>query len=269
MNVSTVIAIVGISCGVLYLAITAAELVRTIRAPRASDIVLVCGPPGSGKSSWTKTHRPTGVVIDWYHLNQAIAANPRKERHTDILKTVEKAIIQAWAARPNHERGPLTIERTAPLAADRDHYRQLGAAVVLFHAPRHLCIERCSTRPEGADYWTPVIDEWFDAAILGEGLSDRAELTIVNTLAEESIQRPPLEREVYPPGATLAELLEERVITPAELASMTGLARGTITGILAGTEPLTPKIADQLEAALGAAAHVWLNLEASWRRTTP
>lgn len=53
MNVSTVIAIVGISCGVLYLAITAAELVRTIRAPRASDIVLVCGPPGSGPSPHT------------------------------------------------------------------------------------------------------------------------------------------------------------------------------------------------------------------------
>jgi len=94
-------------------------------------------------------------------------------------------------------------------------------------------------------------------------------LYLAITLAEESIQRSPPEREVYPPGATLAEILEERVITPAELASMTGLARGTITGILAGTEPLTPKIADQLEEALGAPAHVWLNLEASWRRNTP
>lgn len=279
MNVSTVIAIVGISCGVLYLAITAAELVRTIRAPRASDIVLVCGPPGSGKSSWTKTHRPTGVVIDWYHLNQAIAANPRKERHTDILKTVEKAIIQAWAARPNHERGPLTIERTAPLAADRDYYRQLGAAVVLFHAPRHLCIERCSTRPEGADYWTPVIDEWFDAANLGSGLPDRAELITVKTDDAPPTHKPHIEStaliydpapvDAQAPGTTLAELLEERSIKAAELAVRTGLTRGTITGLLAGTEPLTHNIATRLEEALGAPAHVWLNLEASWRRNTP
>jgi plasmid maintenance system antidote protein VapI/predicted kinase len=252
---------------------------RTLTRPLVGDIVLVCGPPGGGKSTWRKEHRPAGIIIDWYRLNQAIAAHPRKDRHVDILKAVENTIFDAWDARPHNDRGALTIERTAAAVADRDRYRHLGAKVVMVTAPRDTCIERCAHRKEGSAYWTPIIDEWFDAANLGSGLPDRAELITVKTDDAPPTHKPHIEStaliydpapvDAQAPGTTLAELLEERSIKAAELAVRTGLTRGTITGLLAGTEPLTHNIATRLEEALGAPAHVWLNLEASWRRTTP
>ena len=70
---------------------------------------------------------------------------------------------------------------------------------------------------------------------------------------------------VYPPGETLLELLEERGMTQAELARRMGRPKKTINELIKGKTELTSETALQLEKVLQTPAHIWLNLEGSYR----
>lgn len=71
--------------------------------------------------------------------------------------------------------------------------------------------------------------------------------------------------QISPPGATLAELLEGRGMTQAELAARTGRPKQHINEIVAGKAPITHDMAIQLERSLGAPAAFWNNREARYR----
>ncbi len=70
---------------------------------------------------------------------------------------------------------------------------------------------------------------------------------------------------VLHPGDTLAELLEGRGMTQAELAERTGLLEEHIDLVVIGRAPLTPEIAAVLERETGVSARVWANLETAFR----
>ncbi|WP_413488474.1 helix-turn-helix domain-containing protein [Carnobacterium divergens] len=68
-----------------------------------------------------------------------------------------------------------------------------------------------------------------------------------------------------PPGATLKEVLEEKMMTQADLAQRIGLTTKTISKIVNGTAPLSPETASNLELVLGIPASFWNNLEVNFR----
>jgi len=70
---------------------------------------------------------------------------------------------------------------------------------------------------------------------------------------------------VSPPGETLADLLEERGSTQAELATRMDRPLKTINQIVKGKTAITPETALQLERALGTPAEFWLSREAKYR----
>lgn len=70
---------------------------------------------------------------------------------------------------------------------------------------------------------------------------------------------------VYPPGDTLAEVLESGGMTQAELAKRTGLSTKHINQIVNGSVAVTPDTALLLERATGVGARVWSNLEVAFR----
>lgn len=70
---------------------------------------------------------------------------------------------------------------------------------------------------------------------------------------------------VSPPGETLEEILEEREMSQAELASRMGRPRKTISEIINGHAAITPETALQLERVLGIKARFWNNLERHYR----
>ncbi len=70
---------------------------------------------------------------------------------------------------------------------------------------------------------------------------------------------------VFPPGETLAEVLDEAYMTQSELAKRTGLSTKHINQIVNGSAPITTETALLLERATGVAARVWSNLEISYR----
>ncbi|MFP4008209.1 MAG: HigA family addiction module antitoxin [Spirulinaceae cyanobacterium] len=71
--------------------------------------------------------------------------------------------------------------------------------------------------------------------------------------------------EVSPPGETLEELLEEREMTQAELATRMGRPKKTINEIIKGKAEITPETALQLERVLGVSATFWSNRERHYR----
>jgi addiction module HigA family antidote len=77
---------------------------------------------------------------------------------------------------------------------------------------------------------------------------------------------------VSPPGATLAETLEELGMTQADLAAHLGCPPQTIGAIIDGKTAITPAIALQLERVLGAPARFGLKRAQhyrEWQATTP
>ena len=67
------------------------------------------------------------------------------------------------------------------------------------------------------------------------------------------------------PGDTIADLLEERGWTQAELALRTGFTRKHINQLLKGEAPISEETALKLEKVLGSTARFWLGLEAQYR----
>ena len=65
-----------------------------------------------------------------------------------------------------------------------------------------------------------------------------------------------------PPGEFLAEILESRRISQAELARRMGRPVQAINEIVKGEKAITPETAIQLEQVVGVPAHVWTGLEA-------
>ena len=70
---------------------------------------------------------------------------------------------------------------------------------------------------------------------------------------------------VFPPGDTLAEWLNERGMTQTELATRAGLSTKHVNQIVKGAAPITTETALGLERVTGIPAHVWNNLEMSYR----
>ncbi len=68
-----------------------------------------------------------------------------------------------------------------------------------------------------------------------------------------------------PPGETLAEALEERGMTQAELAKRIGRPVKTINEIIKGKTAITAETALQLEQAFSIPARFWNNLESNYR----
>ncbi len=70
---------------------------------------------------------------------------------------------------------------------------------------------------------------------------------------------------VSPPGETLEEILDERGMTQADLASRMGRPKKTISEIVNGKAAITPDTALQLEKVLGISASFWNNRERHYR----
>lgn len=66
------------------------------------------------------------------------------------------------------------------------------------------------------------------------------------------------------PGETIADVLEDRGITQAELASRTGVSQAYVCNVIAGKKGISAKFAMGLEYALGVPKSFWLNLQSNY-----
>lgn len=66
------------------------------------------------------------------------------------------------------------------------------------------------------------------------------------------------------PGETIADVLEDRNITQAELAARTGVSRAYVNSVISGKKDISSKFAMALEYALDVPKSFWLNLQANY-----
>ncbi len=66
------------------------------------------------------------------------------------------------------------------------------------------------------------------------------------------------------PGETIADVLEERGISQAELASWTGVSSAYVCNVIAGKKDISANFAFALEYALNIPKSFWLNLQANY-----
>ncbi len=66
------------------------------------------------------------------------------------------------------------------------------------------------------------------------------------------------------PGETIADVLEDRGITQAELATRTGMTPAYVSNVIAGKKDISTNFAMALEYALGVPKSFWLNLQANY-----
>lgn len=66
------------------------------------------------------------------------------------------------------------------------------------------------------------------------------------------------------PGETIADVLEERGITQAELAARTGVSPAYVSSIISGKKDISSSFAMALEYALDVPKSFWLNLQANY-----
>ena len=67
------------------------------------------------------------------------------------------------------------------------------------------------------------------------------------------------------PGESIADLLEERGWSQADLATRTNFTTKHVNLLLKGNAPITEETALKLERLLGSTSRFWLNLEAQYR----
>ncbi len=70
---------------------------------------------------------------------------------------------------------------------------------------------------------------------------------------------------VSPPGDTIADLLEERDWTQAQLAERLGYTTKHISLLINGKAPINEETAMKLERVLGSTVGFWLSREAQYR----
>src|SRR5271169_5344173 len=70
---------------------------------------------------------------------------------------------------------------------------------------------------------------------------------------------------VSAPGETIADILEENHLSPAEFAQNIGFAINEADDLLRGGLTITAHIAQRLEAVLGPSATFWMSRESQYR----
>ncbi len=69
---------------------------------------------------------------------------------------------------------------------------------------------------------------------------------------------------LIPPGETIADILQERNMTAAELAASTGFPQAYIHAIICGEQAITNELAERLATVLEVPSSFWLNLQMNY-----
>lgn len=129
---------------------------------QSGEVILVCGPPAAGKSTWVKERaKPGDQIIDYDEIAQSLGSPDRHDHPEEIRKAARRA-REAMEAEAAKRAGRTWVIRSLPDAADRQRVaEQLSASqVVVLATPEEECLRRAAAdnRP---DWTSEVITSWW------------------------------------------------------------------------------------------------------------
>lgn len=133
---------------------------REMRGDMDTKIVLVCGPPGSGKIQWVSEHAERGdVVMDFDALVAALSGLPIHDKPESVLPFAYEArdAVIRRLSRP-HSAPTVWIVATGATRAERGRWP--ATETVMLETPAEVCKTRLQGRPSGLD-WGALVDEWW------------------------------------------------------------------------------------------------------------
>lgn len=113
-------------------------------------VVIVCGPPCAGKSTYVEQHKKPGDLVVDYDAVAQLLGSPREHGHDyRFHKATETVIAQQLAAIERGTTPSAWVIRSLPREADREALAlRLGAEVVLLDADDDVLIHRATARPD-------------------------------------------------------------------------------------------------------------------------
>ena len=131
------------------------------------QVTVVCGPPGSGKSTYVKERaKPGDLIVDLDDIWQALSGQPYYDKPEGLLTFV-------WAARDGmmlRLQEPSAIYRAwivsmGVTASVRQGYvDDYNATIIMLDVHKGECLNRIakdSRRADRAEAWTEIVDRWF------------------------------------------------------------------------------------------------------------
>ena len=130
-------------------------------------VTLVCGPPGSGKTTYVMKRCTAGdLVVDSDALFAALSGQPWYDKPAELLPFVKEA-FDAMVRKVETSRGlraAWIITGGARASSRNAIARPLSATVVVIETPPATCLRRIEADPRRASrahLWQAPIDEWW------------------------------------------------------------------------------------------------------------
>ncbi|HHV61139.1 MAG TPA: AAA family ATPase [Firmicutes bacterium] len=134
---------------------------------QATQVTLVCGPPGSGKTSYVREHARRGdLILDLDAIFMAISGLPWYDKPEELLPFAAEArdAILRRLERPSNVRRAWVIMSGAK-RQERESLRQrLRAKVVMLDVPADECMRRIKQderRAHQVEEWRGLVERWW------------------------------------------------------------------------------------------------------------
>ena len=128
-------------------------------------VVLVCGPPCSGKTTYVRERmQPGDLVVDYDDIARRLGSRRTHGHDYRFHKKVEAVIARALAALEQGKHDRAWVIRSLPNDADRQALaRRIGAEVVVLDEPDEVLLARARQRGNPAPT-VAAIRQWREAA---------------------------------------------------------------------------------------------------------
>ena len=132
-------------------------------ARKRGVITVVCGPPGSGKSTWVREQMRRGdLVVDLDSLMSALTGLPHHDKPESVLPLAFEArdSLVNRLARDGSPGAAWIIAMAAKPVHRQAIAERVEGKIVVFETAAEVCKQRVVGRPDGRD-WPRLIDEWW------------------------------------------------------------------------------------------------------------
>ena len=140
--------------------------VGAVKALPISETILVCGPPGSGKTTYVMERHAAGdLVVDVDTLYMALSGLPMYDKPHPLLMPVLEARDAVVAYLKANWQHPKTwIITGGATEQERSRYDGLRTETVMLAVPAEECLERIAADPrrKGSDRpWEEIVQAWW------------------------------------------------------------------------------------------------------------